>query len=110
MEKIWYILIDGKKEGPYSVSDLRRHFRVTPDTLVWKEGFAVWVPLRQVPELKAVFEDEKQGEEEDTSLVKKVTPESELVLAMRREPPSLWFWLLITCIVLAYAFYQLYSR
>lgn len=106
MDKIWYILIDGQKEGPYNVQDLRRHFRVTPDTLVWKEGFKDWIQIRYVPELKALFEDTEEEEPEEPKRSFKPSADSQLALAVRSEPPTFLFWLVIILIIVAYVFYQ----
>ena len=86
MEKIWYILIKGNREGPYSVKELKKDPRISPDTLVWREGFEYWVPIGQVPELKVVFEDET-SENDDLEIA---LPEDEqIALQMKEEPPAL---------------------
>lgn len=98
MEKIWFIKIDNRKFGPYSPSDLKRDKRVTPDTLVWREGFADWVPMRFVEELNSVFEDDASG-------VKAVIPKDELgkdeiALDYSAEPPNnLWLIVAIALIM-----------
>ena len=108
MEKIWFIIIKGKKEGPYSFYDLRRDCRITPDTFVWKEGFFKWKKLRDVPELKEVFADEKNGK---NHLIDKgnliLSPQEEIILDLQKEPPYL-FWMLIILCILLYASLQLF--
>lgn len=111
MEKIWYIDIQGKREGPFSVFDLRRDERITPDTLVWKEGFTNWKPIRQVPELKDLFEDAKPLDEMDPHNFDrngaKTSPiEGEIALDIRKGPPY-FFWLFFFLVVLAYFLSQL---
>lgn len=112
MEKVWYILIDGKKEGPFSLPELKRHFRVTPDTLAWKEGFKEWVPIRHILELRDIFKDEEQplseNEEEIKGKAVEMTPAE--TLAMRSDPPSFYFWLIIALLVLSYALYVFTRR
>ena len=76
MMKEWFIQIDGSSQGPYSIEDLKRDDRITPDTLVWKEGFANWVPMRKVAELEEVFRDVEENpsseeEEEEENKPKK---------------------------------------
>lgn len=110
MEKIWFLLIDGKEEGPYSIADLRRHIRLTPDTPVRRKGTARWILLRFIPELQSLFEDEPESK--PPSDKKKDKNKSQLedggvVLALRQDPPSFWFWILIAAIVLFYVLYQL---
>ena len=114
MDKIWFIYIDGQKQGPYSLADLKRDSRITPDTLVWKPGFKDWTPIRNVVELKSLFEDETQEKEEEPeeTLVKKKPkklPHDE-VIALRSEPPYTYFWLIIAVLlILLYVFFQLYK-
>ncbi len=111
MKKIWYIEIDGKREGPYSVWDLKRDPRISRHTLVWRQGFASWVPICLVPELKGVFrdeQDEERPEEEPTGAG--WLPPDELVLEWRGnriEPPVLFLLLLIAVLLLSYFIYQL---
>lgn len=112
VEKIWYILINEQKEGPYSLLDLRRDERITPDTLVWKEGFKNWVPIRTVPELKVIFEDQTEEEEEkdeenEKKAIKKKVEETD-VIAIRSVPPYHYIWLIIAFLMIFYAFYQFY--
>lgn len=43
----WYWEDDGERRGPESADDLRRRRetgRISPDTLVWREGLADWIP------------------------------------------------------------------
>ncbi len=110
MQKIWYIKIDGQREGPLSVSDLKRDRRLTPDTLVWKEGFKDWQPMREVPELKEVFEDENPPPKlspQDLLQGKPALPDDELILDFGQEPPYL-FWLLAALLAVMYMLQKLY--
>jgi hypothetical protein len=108
--KIWFIKVDGQKEGPYSVQELKKHPYMTPDTLVWKEGFKEWLPARYVPELKAVFEDEDE-EEEETPLHErfklKTVQNKDSTLAIERSNfPFFFYWLIILLFILAYFLYR----
>lgn len=110
MEKIWYIRLDNREEGPFTVEQLKRDHRITPDTLVWKQGFKKWIPIRKVPELKDIFKDEdetsKDQEEKRPSRIKK--DYGEIVLSLEKDPfPYFLLWLIIVIIVLSYVFYQL---
>lgn len=100
MDKIWYILIKGIKEGPYSVDQLRCDTRITPDTWVWREGFEEWVPAREVEELQIIFKDEEQ-EEENTNINQ---PSNEIVeddvIALQRDPSFNFLWLILVLILL----------
>jgi predicted Zn finger-like uncharacterized protein len=56
----WYVGINGVPVGPVRLSDLRRKAAtgaVTEDSLVWREGFEEWVPLRTFPELCALLKE-----------------------------------------------------
>jgi hypothetical protein len=114
MDKIWYIYIDGKKEGPYDIQDLRRHPKVTPDTLAWKQGFRQWVPLRSIFELIDLFKDEDtivQDEEEDEQKPLK-TPKTKIendTLALRYEPPASYFWIFVAILIIVYTVYLIYK-
>lgn len=49
-EADWYWEEEGTRRGPESADDLRRHReagRIAPDTLVWRAGFADWIPWSQ---------------------------------------------------------------
>lgn len=112
LSKVWFILIEGVKEGPYSISDLRRDPRVTPDTLVWRQGFKSWAPIRDVPELKAVFEDAKNGKQEETPSAAKFSLHSkgEIALRQRQEPPYFLFWLAIALVLASFALTQYFLQ
>lgn len=113
MEKIWFILINGYKEGPYNLIDLKGDSRITPDTLIWKQGFKKWVPIRNVSELKAVFEDstehkeDEDGGQKDVKKLSKKRIQDDEVIALRSEPPFTYLWLFIALILL-YALYKFY--
>lgn len=110
MEKIWFLLIDGKEEGPYSLQDLRRHIRLTPDTPVRKKGTSRWILLRFIPELQSLFEDEaekKPSVEPKNGKKNERLENGGVVLALRNDPPSFYLWLLIAVIIILYVLYQL---
>lgn len=48
----WYYAgFDGQRQGPLGADDIGARFRrneLTPDTLVWREGLAEWLPLHQL--------------------------------------------------------------
>lgn len=113
MNKIWFVLIDGKREGPWSFEELKGDARISPDTFVWKEGFEDWKKIRDVPELKDLFNedaagqetDSNEGDEVDGGLAVTKPAQGELTLAMQ-EPPYL-LWILIALIALLYVILQL---
>ncbi len=98
MEKKWYIKIKGQREGPYTVDQLKNHKQLTPDTFVWDEENAVWVPIRTIPELQIIFKDPETKNpvipEEDIEVLSKEKDVGAIVLQLGSEPPFLIFWLL----------------
>lgn len=99
MEKIWFIIINGKKEGPYSVSDLKKDKRISPVTLVWRAGFENWVPIGEVEELKSVFKDQSAETEEEPE-EKELPPDEEVALQLKVDPPSFLYLIILLVIVL----------
>jgi predicted Zn finger-like uncharacterized protein len=56
----WYVGIDGSPIGPLTLQQLKEKAatrKATLDSLVWKDGFEEWKPLRDFPELVAIVED-----------------------------------------------------
>lgn len=107
MKKIWYIKIDNQIEGPFSLPELKLDTRITPDTLVFKEGFDQWIAIRHVPELKEVFVDEEKPsalEEESEEGV--IVPQDEMVLHLQNNY-SPFLFLVIVLILVIYIFYNL---
>lgn len=109
MNKIWFVLIEGKREGPRSKEELKMDQRLNPDTLVWKEGFDDWKKIRDVPELRDLFEEKtEENEIEEESLeIKKAPAQDELVLDMRQEPPFR-MWIYVALAILIYVILKLY--
>ncbi len=106
MDKIWYIDLAGKKEGPFSLLELRRDERITPDTLVWREGLKKWMPIREVAELKSVFEDSEEKIPLIPEPKEKVEGNEEIVLDFKDNNPQYIYWLLLALLVVLYALYQ----
>ena len=46
----YYVLINGVKEGPFSVEELKSK-GISRETMIWKSGQSQWLPMDQVPEL-----------------------------------------------------------
>jgi hypothetical protein len=56
----WYVGINGTPTGPMPLSTLRSHAAsgaVTLESLVWRDGFEQWQPLKNFPELAAILEE-----------------------------------------------------
>lgn len=113
--KQWYVLIEGKKEGPFTTKELKRDPRITLDTLVWKKGFADWMPIKNVPELKDLFKEpektkeEEETEEEQDQLKGGDLGPYQLALTAEYEPPHPIIWFILASLILLYVFYQLFQ-
>jgi len=56
----WYVGINDSPIGPIPLTELRTRAaggQVTVDSLVWRDGFEDWKPVRSFPELLAVVEE-----------------------------------------------------
>jgi predicted Zn finger-like uncharacterized protein len=56
----WYVGINGVPVGPVRLGELRRKAAggaITPESLVWREGFEEWVPLKTFPELLTMYRE-----------------------------------------------------
>jgi predicted Zn finger-like uncharacterized protein len=59
----WYVAIKSSPVGPVNKAKIRAYIRkadLTLASLVWREGFTDWKPLRTVPELKQIYDDIKE--------------------------------------------------
>lgn len=109
MEKIWYIKIYGKREGPYSIIDLKRDRRITPDTLVWRKGFDCWQPIRYVPELQIIFEEDEAQIEKEFETSEKEYPDDEIVIDMDGGPPFKWLVAAMLALFFLYVWVQIWK-
>ncbi len=48
--KKWYVAINDEQSGPFSKNELAE-LPLSPDSLLWSEGSADWMPLREIAEL-----------------------------------------------------------
>ncbi len=54
----FFIAVNGAQQGPFDLSQIQQMIsggQFSPETLVWKEGMAAWLPAGQVEELKGLF-------------------------------------------------------
>lgn len=112
MEKIWFIIIDGRKEGPFSVEDLHDDKRINPDTLAWKAGLLNWLPIRDIKELQELFKDEPEtdnhdDDEEQNIIVEPRPIEDNEVISLRKDPPYLNIWFILALFLIFYTLYLL---
>lgn len=114
--KEWFIIFENKQEGPYSLLDLKRDHRFTPDTLIWKKGFQEWTPARFVSEIKEVFKDEPEGKaiHESENGKNVIEPDlgqqNQVTLTLQQDPYQLFLWILVLLLILFYTLYQFYYK
>lgn len=105
---IWFIIVNGKKQGPFTFDQLAEHPDLTPFTLVWKKGFSKWLPIGQVPELAKIFE-----KKEDSLRTHKPSFKngSEIILEASNHGffPSIW-WVLLTLLIFIYVIVKLWIQ
>lgn len=109
MDKCWFIWINSNQEGPYSYEDLKQNQALTPDTLVWKEGFTTWLPIRKVPELKNLFKDQEESENQEFEESKAPLPHEEIALTYHDIEPPFILWLLIALLILLFVIFKLFQ-
>ena len=54
MEKIYYIVVNGSQEGPYTKEELRIK-NLTPNTLIWRAGMPQWVNIGDFAEVADIL-------------------------------------------------------
>lgn len=114
-EKEWFIIVENRQEGPYSLFDLKNDRRFSPDTLVWKKGFKEWVAARNVAEIAEVFKDEPpsqtiQGLRQEKTLGSDLGKESQLTLTLQQDPYQFILWILVVLLILIYTYYQFFDK
>jgi hypothetical protein len=111
MNKCWYIIIQGKQEGPYSFIDLSKNEKLTPDTLVWREGFDKWIPMRQVAELQEIFRDKPKSIPIQERFQTKKIPihpvdKLDAVLSSQMDPYQFYLWIVCVILIILYIIYR----
>lgn len=104
MKRIWFIEIEKKQLGPFSVGQLRHNPLVTPDTLAWKAGMERWLPIRRIPELAfQLFSDELEasiGKKNGADPLK--NEGEELTLQSESDPNPFIWWIFLLLLLFAY--------
>lgn len=54
-QPIYYMVVDEKSTGPFSLDEVILHPSISPETLVWKPGLDNWVAAKTLPELAPAF-------------------------------------------------------
>jgi hypothetical protein len=108
--KEWFIIVENQQEGPYSLLDLKKDYRFTPDTLVWKKGLREWTPARFVLEMQEIFKDDHEPKalhEPEKRRISDLGQQNQVTLTMQQDPYQLLLWILLILLILFYTFYQL---
>ncbi len=48
----WYLSYGGNQSGPFDLAQAQRQAQANPGGHAWREGYAEWLPIAQVPELQ----------------------------------------------------------
>jgi len=104
MKLEWYIFFDDEIYGPFSLLQLKRDERLSPDLWVWKEGFEDWKRARYVSELAAIFREDRDNDS-DEDLLDLENPSlngKDEIIAMKLPYDPHYFWILIVIILLVF--------
>lgn len=108
--KEWFIIFENRQEGPYSLYELKKDRRFTPDTLVWKKGFHEWIPARLVPDMQQLFKDDPDSrplhpKPEKDALGSELAQDQE-TLVLQQDPYQIILWIVLFLIILYYTLYR----
>lgn len=103
MDKCWYCIVEGGAKGPFTIEELRKKPYFSSESLVWKPGFADWIPAKEVEELFPKEEEEsfEAPEEEEFE------SEDGVAAMEEKEPPVYTNWLILLLLVLIYYLFRL---
>lgn len=111
MDKVWFILVNGQEEGPYSIAALKTLPQFNPDVLVRKKDAKEWVQARFVAELKKAFQDEPAKEQiPKKHTTASISPDGQLAIDYREDPPLFWLGLLIAAVLVIYILNEIFER
>lgn len=71
----YYILINGLKQGPFSIEELRSK-DISRNSMIWRIGQSQWLPANQIPELSNLLNEIPP---EPPSCVNSIPPKTWLV-------------------------------
>jgi uncharacterized RDD family membrane protein YckC len=54
MKRLYFVLIDGKSEGPYTFEKIR-NMGIHPDTMIWRHGIKKWVLIKNLKEFRYII-------------------------------------------------------
>lgn len=108
----WFVILKGKREGPFLVPELLRLEGVSLETWAWKEGMEEWKRIREIPELKVFFKEAAYPPlppilEEETASGDGAQFEGLALSLPSAEPPWI-FWFIFFLLIGIYALWQFY--
>lgn len=56
--QMWHVAVNGQTQGPFTTEQMQQGAasgQLTPQTTVWTQGMAAWLPASQVPALAGMF-------------------------------------------------------
>ena len=56
--QVWYVGVDGRSVGPLTLqglAGLAARSQLRRSTLVWRDGFAAWIPAEAIPDIRALL-------------------------------------------------------
>lgn len=56
--QIYYMVVDEKSTGPFTLDEITLHPKLTLETLVWKPGLENWIAAKHLPELSPAFKNQ----------------------------------------------------
>lgn len=63
---LYYMVVDEKSTGPYTLDEITLHPALTPETLVWKPGIENWIAAKTLPELAPAFVNQQNQKQSQT--------------------------------------------
>jgi len=83
-QKIWYVVVNGKAEGPFSEHEMKDRVhsgQTSPEDFVFKPGLPNWVPLKNCTELSIL-----ENANEPAAQVAPLAPKFEINQKLNEEP------------------------
>lgn len=71
---MYWLIIDGNRQGPLTLEEVLSHPAITPVTPVWHDGMDDWAEAQLLPELECLFVQQQQPFGQDSAPVPPVPP------------------------------------
>jgi hypothetical protein len=97
--RVWFIRVGEEETGPFTPGEIKDNPLVNLDTLVRRKNWVEWFPLRDVAQLKKLFNQEKEDQNESFESKDVDKKKMSDVLTLSLEPKNI-FWLLLLILLL----------